>query len=128
MNKQLIMAMIIVSFLIIGKVNQITAVSSPRNSLVQLMEEVQALDREQLGEALETLCFKNDDFVRNSLSTLTYDIIDITEEGDLAQIWMIVQLEGAKPQELKVLFKRQGDAWKSMVSASEMLPLIFQTG
>lgn len=112
MNKRLIIGIVIVSFLIMGKVGQFREASSPRKSLALLMNQVQEL------EMTRRTSFKNEN------SVLTYDIIDITEEGRLAQVWMVIQQEGQKAQELRVMFEKQEESWIPMLSAEEMMSQI----
>ena len=116
MNRRLIMGILIVSFLIGGKVGRLREVPSPRKSLDSLMYQVQELEM--------TLLTSTDSNFENKNFSLTYDVIDITEEGDLAQIWMVVQQDGQKAKELRVMFKKGDDSWIPMVSAEEMMSKI----
>ena len=116
MNRRLIMGILIVSFLIVGKVGRFREVPSPRKSLDSLMYQVQELEM--------TLLTSTDSNFENKNFSLTYDVIDITEEGDLAQIWMVVQQDGQKAKELRVMFKKGDDSWIPMVSAEEMMSKI----
>lgn len=116
MNRRLIMGILIVSFLIVGKVGRLREVPSPRKSLDSLMYQVQELEM--------TLLTSTDSNFENKNFSLTYDVIDITEEGDLAQIWMVVQQDSQKAKELRVMFKKGDDSWIPMVSAEEMMSKI----
>ena len=116
MNRRLIMGILIVSFLIVGKVGRLREGPSPRKSLDSLMYQVQELEM--------TLLTSTDSNFENKNFSLTYDVIDITEEGDLAQIWMVVQQDGQKAKELRVMFKKGDDSWIPMVSAEEMMSKI----
>ena len=116
MNRRLIKGILIVSFLIVGKVGRLREVPSPRKSLDSLMYQVQELEM--------TLLTSTDSNFENKNFSLTYDVIDITEEGDLAQIWMVVQQDGQKAKELRVMFKKGDDSWIPMVSAEEMMSKI----
>ena len=71
-----------------------------------------------------TLLTSTDSNFENKNFSLSYDVIDITEEGDLAQIWMVVQQDGQKAKELRVMFKKGDDSWIPMVSAEEMMSKI----